>query len=329
VTSPRTEALRDPVAVSVVIPTYNRRELLLRTLRSVLAQRGVHVSVIVVDEAGTDGSAEAVQRLADPRVRLVRHEVRRGVAQARNTGLEQVDADWVAFVDDDDLWAPEKLCSQIDALRQLPPAQWACTGAVNVDSRCNVLSVAFPPPRADIADLMMSSQVIPGGGSGVLVTTALAREVGGFDTALSNLADWDFYARLSLRSPVASAPALLVGYRIDASGMAHDIERSSLELGYLDAKFADERRARGVSVDLGPWLHYLGGLAYRRGQRWVGTRLQLQAARHGDLRSLRSLAGIFLPDRVHAVYRRRGVAQVPADEMQAARRWLAAYAEAG
>jgi len=326
-TSLRREDVPDPAPVSVVIPTRNRRELLLRTLHSVLRQREVALSVIVVDEAGTDGSADAVRALADPRVRVVRHPVRRGVAQARNTGLEHVRTPWVAFVDDDDLWAPDKLAAQLEALRSHPEAQWACTGAVNIDSSCRILSVALPPPASDIADLMLRAQAIPGGGSGVLVTTALARRIGGFDTALSNIADWDFYLRLSLRSPLAVAPSLLVAYRIDASGMAHDIAQSRRELVYLDAKHADERAARGVSLDLGPWLHYLGGLAYRRRRLVVGTWLQLQAARHGDLRALRSIVGAVLPDRLHAVYRRRSFDQIPADLRQDASAWLATYAE--
>src|SRR3954447_10556192 len=91
----------EPAPVSVVIPTRNRRELLLRTLGSVLRQRRVAVSVVVVDDAGSDGSAGAVRRLEDPRIQVVRHPVRRGVAQARNTGIEHVQTAWVAFVDDD------------------------------------------------------------------------------------------------------------------------------------------------------------------------------------------------------------------------------------
>src|SRR5690349_1209363 len=101
--------------VSVVIPTRNRRELLLRAVRSVLHQREVSLSVVVVDEASTDGSADAVRALGDPRVQVVRHASPRGVSQARNTGLQQVQSPWVAFLDDDDLWAPDKLSAQLEA----------------------------------------------------------------------------------------------------------------------------------------------------------------------------------------------------------------------
>jgi glycosyltransferase involved in cell wall biosynthesis len=325
---PMPDAGREPAAVSVVIPTRNRLQLLLRTLHSVLRQRRVALSVLVVDDAGTDGSAAALYRLGDPRLQVVSHAVRQGVSSARNTGLEHVNTPWVAFVDDDDLWSPDKLSAQLDALGQQPRAQWACTGAVHIDPECRILGVAHPPADPDVADLLLRGNAIPGGGSGVMVATAFARHVGGFDTALSNLADWDFYTRLSLRSPLAAVPAPLVGYFVHPDGMAHDIERSTREFDYIDAKYADERRARGLHLDLEPWLHYLAGLAYSRGQRWLAAHLQLRAARHGRLRALRSVAGAFLPERVRAVRRRRILDHVPSDSLEEARAWLAAYADA-
>jgi len=316
-----------PVTVSVVIPTRNRRELLLRAVRSVLRQSQVTLSVVVVDEASTDGSAEAVRRLGDPRVHVVRHASPRGVSQARNTGLQQVESPWVAFLDDDDLWAPDKLSAQLEALRAQPQAQWACTGAVNIDPRLRILNVMDPPPDPDISDLLLTMNAVPGGGSGVLVATAPARQVGGFDTALSNLADWDFYIRLCLRSPVAAVPAPLVGYLVHAAGMAHDIERSSREIGYLDVKYDDERRARGVCLDRGAWLQYLARLAYNRGDRWTSLHLALRSVRHGQLRALRSVTGAFLPDRVRIVTQRRALGEVPPDVLQQASAWLAPYAD--
>jgi|tagenome__1003787_1003787.scaffolds.fasta_scaffold20986716_5 glycosyltransferase involved in cell wall biosynthesis len=323
------EAEPERATVSVIIPTRNRRELLLRALRSVLRQREVMLSVVVVDEASTDGSAEAVHRLGDPRVHVVRHESARGVSQARNTGLQQVESRWVAFLDDDDLWAPDKLSAQLEALRQQPQAQWACTGAVNVDSRCQVLNVSYPASEPDICGPLLAMNAVPGGGSGVLVATALARQVGGFDVALANLADWDFYIRLSLQSPVAAVQAPLVGYHVHTAGMAHDIERSSREIGYLDVKYADERQARGVRIDQGLWLQYLARLAYSGGQRWTSVNLALQSARSGRLRALRTVAGAFLPDRVHIATQRRALDQIPPDVLQQARRWLAPYAADG
>jgi glycosyltransferase involved in cell wall biosynthesis len=324
-TTPGVPDAEEAVPVSVVIPTRNRRDLLLRTLGSVLAQRRVELSVVVVDDAGTDGSAEAVHRLADARVRVVRHERCRGVSQARNTGIERVETAWVAFVDDDDLWSPDKLRTQLDALRRHPVAQWACTGAAHIDSRCRILSRAEPPEDPNVAEQLLARNVIPGGGSGVLASTALAREVGGFDTALSNLADWDFYTRLSLRTPMAAVPGPLVGYHVHLDGMAHNIEPSKREFAYLADKYAAERQARGIRLDVEQWLWYLAGLAQNRGRRWTAKQLHLQAAVHRRPLSLRPFAAILLPQRLRIGRRTGPVQELPADWLAAALAWLAEY----
>ena len=117
--------------ISVVIPTRNRRRLLALALASVLDQRGVRLEVIVVDEASTDDTVEMVRSIADPRVRLVRHAVPLGKSAARNRGIAESVGDWIAFLDDDDLWAPDKLRLQLQALRAERRA-WAYTGAVNM-----------------------------------------------------------------------------------------------------------------------------------------------------------------------------------------------------
>jgi len=193
--------------------------LLLTTLRSVLAQRDVGLSVVIVDDASTDGSVSAVKSLRDPRVRLVSHVERRGVSQARNTGLEHAQTPWVAFVDDDDLWAPDKVASQVTAA-VATGSLWACVGAIHVDKRLRIIGWNPGLPSGDISAPMNRGNAVPGGGSGVLVTTELARSLGGFDVSLSTLADWDFYLRLCQRSPVASVNRPLVGYRVHAASMS-------------------------------------------------------------------------------------------------------------
>src|ERR687898_2402373 len=103
--------------VSVVVPTRNRRSLLARTLASVLAQRDVDFEVIVIDEGSTDDTRAMVSRIADPRLRLIHHPVALGKSAARNRGIAEAAAPWLAFVDDDDLWSPTKLVRQLKAAR--------------------------------------------------------------------------------------------------------------------------------------------------------------------------------------------------------------------
>jgi len=311
-------------AVSVVIPTHNRRDLLLRTLRSVLQQRDVAVSVIVVDDAGADGSTEAVRALGHPDVQAIRHPSCQGVSRARNTGLHQVDTPWVAFIDDDDLWAPDKLSAQLGALSTRPSARWSCAGAVLIDGDCRVFRALPPPAVPEISHLMRSYPTVPGGGSGVLTATSLAREVGGFDDQLSILADWDFYLRLSLNSPVAAVPRPLVGYYAHSDSMYHDINGVVTELLALEAKHAAALPEEQMTLDLASWSMKVAMMAYRdrKHPRPVLRLIGAELGRHGPLPLVREAA---LKGR-RRVRRERDA--MPVGWYEEATAWLAPYTAA-
>ncbi len=194
--------------VSVVIPTRDRWHLLSRhALPSALGQEGVTVEVIVVDDGSTDGTADRVVALDDPRVRLVRDGGSRGPAAARNAGVAEARAEWVAFLDDDDLWAPEKLALQIGALGD---ADWGYTGAVVVDESLvpiDELPVASP---VGLAERLRHGNILAGGGSAVVVRRAVLRELGGFDESLFYVEDWDLWRRLAEHGTAAVREEVLV-----------------------------------------------------------------------------------------------------------------------
>ncbi len=103
------------IDVSVVIPTRNRSTLLAMALRSVFHQQDVELEVIVVDEASTDDTSTMLATIGDARVRVIRNDAPHGVSAARNSGAAEARGEWLAFLDDDDLWAPTKLARQIHA----------------------------------------------------------------------------------------------------------------------------------------------------------------------------------------------------------------------
>jgi glycosyltransferase involved in cell wall biosynthesis len=166
--------------VSVVIPTHNRSGLLALTLRSALRQHGVDLEVVVVDDGSTDGTAAAVERLADPRVRMVRHATPLGVSSSRNAGIAEARGRWVAFLDDDDLWAPDKLARQLEAA-EAARRSWVYAGTVNVDDRLRVLEGGPPPPPERVPELLNRYNPVPAGASNVMVRADALGRVGGFD----------------------------------------------------------------------------------------------------------------------------------------------------
>ncbi len=317
-----------PVAearVSVVIPTRNRIDLLPRTLGSVLAQRDVELEVIVVDEASTDGTAEYIQGLRDPRLTVIRHERPRGVAEARNAGLRAAKARWVAFLDDDDIWAPTKLADQLNALAASPGARWSCVGAVTINPRLRVLIASHPPEGPWVAGELLPRNRIPGGGSGVVVDAELIRALGGFDTQLSNLADWDMWLRLSLVAPLAVVDAPLVGYLRHRRSLSHDASGMRRELDHINVKHATTRTAWGLT-DAGSFQQrWVANMHVRAGRRVEPVRIYLRLARRGDGRALvrAVLLGMWPP--LIAVIDWHARRRVPVGWRIEAEAWLAAH----
>jgi glycosyltransferase involved in cell wall biosynthesis len=287
-----------PPLVSIVVPTHNRAALLPATLRCLLAQ-DVAVEVIVVDDGSADATREVLSAWRDERLRTVRHEVGQGVSAARNAGLARAAAPWVAFCDDDDLWAPDKLSRQLAALAAQPGAGWSATAAVVVDERWRILGVR-DVPAGDVTTRLLRGNAIPGGGSAVLARTALVCDLGGFDPDLSMLADWDLWTRLALASPFAGVAELGVVIVRHDLNMSLAVAGSVRELDVIGRKHAEARAARGVDAHDRKMRRWLAWSEARSGQRREALRMYLQLARRERSPRLAALGAFSLLGR-HAV----------------------------
>jgi len=196
--------------VSVVIPTRNRWPMLsAHALPSALAQEDVDIEVVVVDDASDDDTASRVAAIDDPRVRLVRNEVKRRPSASRNVGAETARGAWLAFLDDDDLWSPRKLRAQLDTARATEAA-WVYARCIVVDGRGRPLDVhPFPSPD-ELGSLLLGGNHVPGGGSNVILRADTFRAIGLFDEALRFFEDWDLWLRLLQVTPPATCDELLV-----------------------------------------------------------------------------------------------------------------------
>jgi glycosyltransferase involved in cell wall biosynthesis len=255
-------------SVTVVIPTKDRWPVLRRALRAVLLQDapGVDVDVVVVDGASSDGTAARLRGLGDPRVRVLEEEPR-GVSRARNAGIEAARGRWVAFLDDDDLWAPSKLRSQLAALARDPGATWSCTGAVRVHDGLRLGGPEPTPVGGDVVPALLRGNAVPAGASSVVARTDVVRELGGFDPALSNAADWDMWLRLATTGRLAAVGEPLVAYYVHAASMAHDVASSRRDLDHFAAKHADLAAQHGTGVDRDAAELYFASCSVRAGDR--------------------------------------------------------------
>jgi glycosyltransferase involved in cell wall biosynthesis len=185
--------------VSVIIPTHNRRALVCEAVASVLAQRGVAPEVVVVDDGSTDGTAAALD-VFGAAVRSL-HQPRLGVSSARNAGARVATGEWLAFLDSDDLWRPDKLVRQLAYHARRPALRASQTGEIWIRNGARVNPCRHhQKPDGDIfAASLARCAVSP---SAVLLRRDLFDTLGGFDEALAVCEDYDLWLRLGVRDPV-------------------------------------------------------------------------------------------------------------------------------
>lgn len=233
---------------TVVIPTRNRSHSLAAALRSVSHQTDPPAFVIVVD----DGSTPPVEvpRWDGPgRLTLLRRDGRHGESAARNTGLKAVRTGWVAWCDDDDLWAPWKLAEQFAALRRRPDANW-CLGEAAVmtgDQVTGYVGVSeLAGSATEVERLFLSSNSVGAPMTNLLARTASIRDLGGFDEALPVFADWDLFIRLATLGSPALVQRPLALYRRHPGQMTAHLDEGPSVVSALRERYADRRALHGI-----------------------------------------------------------------------------------
>jgi glycosyltransferase involved in cell wall biosynthesis len=270
----------DPGAetVSVVIPTYNRADLLPRAIASALEQTRAPDEVIVVDDGSTDDTAAGCRAWAD-RIRYL-SVPNGGVSAARNAGIASARGAWIALLDSDDVWEPTKLEVQLTACRTVPDAAWCITGCETVDgagrSRGGPQSFASVFPvfrdfgydpdqlfathlerfdvdaagahhvcyRGDLFGLLFLGNV--GLPSSALIRRRLMEEIGPFNASLRMAEETEFFHRAASYSPAVVIMSRLVRYRVAQSDSlttgTNTAPLTEIALQSLDAAFT--RRAQ-------------------------------------------------------------------------------------
>jgi glycosyltransferase involved in cell wall biosynthesis len=285
--------------VAVVIPTRDRWPLLRTAVGAALAQRDVDAHVVIVDDGSVDRTARELGALHHSRLRVVRHERPEGVSAARNLGLAHVSAPWVAFLDDDDVWAPGFLAAMLNASRtsEVDGEQVGLvfSGHLTVDGQRDVTDVS-PAPTAEVVRDGMDRFNFIGCPSRVVLRTEAVREVGGFDVRLSIVADWDLWVRILGQHGVARCPEVLVGYMRHPGNMHLDADRFLDELAVMQRKHGWDREL----VQAGDMLPSYVAAAYRAsGRRWRAARWYLRAFRvQGTGRDLGRAVGVLFGERL-------------------------------
>jgi glycosyltransferase involved in cell wall biosynthesis len=255
-------------SVSVVIPTLGRWSLLEKAVEAARNQTGVDVQIVVsLDGEVASGGYKEFEFLVGDDVIVLPSWERRGVSATRNAGLAVAEGDWVALLDDDDLWAPDKLERQLAAIAR-GGADWAYSSALQVDELLVPVSLDEAPPVEDLPRDMLTHNPIPACASNIIARTDLARSIA-FDPQLSHFADWDFAVRLIAGAPAARVDDVLVCYVLHPQGMhIARLKGVEPELRYLRARHRDEGRDLG-SVTVTRWIANGHRKSGRRGRAAV------------------------------------------------------------
>jgi len=268
--------------VSVVVPTHNRSALLAQTLASVRAQTFADLEIVVVDDGSSDNTAEIVTRIDDSRVRMVRHEQPLGVSAARNRGIREASGEWVAFLDDDDLWAPSKIARQITAAGEAGRL-WSCSGSITVTSDMKVIAGTAPPLAEDIAVALPFRNTVPAGASNVAVRVDLLRQAGDFDTELRHMSDWDMWIRFAAGGLPAVVSEPDVAYRLHPGNASADAAELEAEIALIEKRY--EANRNGAGIDRAFALRWAAWNLLRIGRRGAALRAYGSAVAAGDIKS--------------------------------------------
>jgi glycosyltransferase involved in cell wall biosynthesis len=264
-------------------------------VRTALDQRGVTVEVIVADD-GSERPTPDLPTLSEPRVTVLR-QAPLGVAAARNAGARQAAGTWLAFLDDDDIWSPHKLASLLEAARPAR-ARFAYSSALMITEDLTPLVVDPAPPADGLLRRMLERNAIPGGGSNVVVDTALFEETGGFDESLSFLADWDAWLRLARAADAVAVAEPLTAYSCHAGNWVLRDE-TAVESDYrrVSEKHGELAQRHGLAPDRLHYDRYVAGSHLLVGHRTAAARRYVKAGlRERDVQTVaRGLMTLFVP----------------------------------
>ena len=222
---------------SVIIPTYNRADMVGQAIQSVLDQTCDDWELIVVDDGSQDNTHEVVKSYDDPRILYI-YQDNKKLPGARNTGIEASSGDYIAFLDSDDLFLPDKLQTQMMAITRNPDIGLVASGWTETDPQQNPLQTVSPwllEQGLALKDWLYNCPLVP---PCVLVRRDQLLEVGLFDEEQHYVEDWDLWLRLAYAGcQMAWEPATVCLKTIHNESMVKNVVRMSAGVFRLFDKF--------------------------------------------------------------------------------------------
>jgi glycosyltransferase involved in cell wall biosynthesis len=214
--------------VSVIIPTHNRAESLPSAITSILNQTFQDFEIIIIDDASKDHTREVIANFNDARIKVIHNQVSKGAAGARNIAIMNSSCEYIAFLDDDDEWLPEKLKIQTCLLDNSPPeVGGVCTGYFTIEKMSErILSTV----NYEMIDLSKGNPIAT---SSILLRRECFEKCGLFDESMLACSDYDMWIRISKKFSFKTIGNTLVKYYINENGLTLNYEKKSRSLEIL------------------------------------------------------------------------------------------------
>ena len=223
--------------VSVVIPAYNKADFTVKTVESVLNQTYKNIEIIVIDDGSTDNTGERLRPYGD-KIKYVYKE-NGGACSARNTGIRLSTGDYIAPLDCDDMYLPEKIEKSVEYLEKQPDFDFVHTPVYFIDEKDNILRVYSLRENRHIgwlAKRLIARNLICN--STALIRKSCFEDAGLFDETLFTHADWDMWLRLAEKCKVGYISAPLTLYRKSSGYILRHLEQAKREgLAVLEKAF--------------------------------------------------------------------------------------------
>jgi glycosyltransferase involved in cell wall biosynthesis len=274
------------VKVSVIIPTYNSIRFVTEAIDSVLAQTFQDFEILVVDDGSNDETRQVLKEKYGDSIRYLYKE-NGGVSSARNYGIERAEGKYIAFLDADDVWMPEKLEKQVELLESDSEIGLCYTGAIKVDENLELKDYIQAQRYEDACEgLLLNMNILVLSSS--FVRKDIVLQTNGFDSRFSTCADKEYWLRLSLLTKFAPIEEFLVKYRDVTNSMSSNPDLSKKDtLGVLEKffnlpnlpekyqKLEKKSLSNNLMVVSGEFLHN-GKVAESLACLWQGIRLYPQ-----------------------------------------------------
>ncbi len=242
--------------ISVIIPTYNRADIVKKAIKSVLEQNFSDLELIVIDDHSEDNTEEVVMSFRDSRLKQIRQKKRQGAPAARNAGIKIARGEFIGLLDDDDKWLPNKLKYQIEKFKIVSnKIGLIYCAAQTVNSKTNkIISSTLPDLKGNILKDLLRSNAISS--ATPLIRKKCFDAVGLYDETLTGCQDWDMWVRIAEKFEIDFIEEILAQYFIHGEQMSANIEARIVSR----TTFLKKHRKLYLKLDIDAYIDQLNHL---------------------------------------------------------------------